>query len=82
MRFQLGLNQDSGNKWKERAEHCWREEQFDSLRRKLTLGLQGTVKKLNLVQEIFSTLRTTERWSWKDLRDQCGHYLDAEIEAL
>lgn len=59
-------------------------KQLDSLRRKLTLGLHGAVKKLNLVQESFSTLRTTECWSRKELGDllvQCHHYLDAEIQA-
>lgn len=44
-------------------EHCWLGEQLGSPRRKLTRGLRGTVKKLNLVRAIFSALTSAECWS-------------------
>lgn len=55
-------------------------ETADRLRRTLTLGLQGTGKKLNLFQEI----SIKNHRCWKELRDrlvQCLPYVDAEMEA-
>lgn len=55
----------------------------ESLRRKLTSGLQGTVEKLNLFQEI-SPVRSRCQ-NWKDPREllvQGPCYTDAEIETM